>query len=87
MAERLKRVTEAEAMRARDMGLGLGIEVIPDHPQRVLTETLALGRLHGLTVYNASYLDLAMREGTPLATLGGPLANAARRAGVPLVEP
>lgn len=87
VAERRKRVTEAEAMRARDIGLGLGIEVFPDHPQRVLTEILALARQHGLTLYDASYLDLAMREGVPLATLDGPLGNAARRAGVALVEP
>ena len=87
VAERRKRVTETEAMRARDIGLGLAIQVVPDHPQRVLTETLALARQHGLTVYDASYLDLAMREGVPLATLDGPLAMAARRAGVPLLEP
>lgn len=87
VAERRKRVTEAEAMRARDIVLGLDIEVCPDHPQRILTEILALGRLHGLSVYDASYLDLAMREGVPLATLDGPLSSAARRAGVPLVEP
>lgn len=87
VAERRRRVTEAEAMRARDIGLGLGIEVVPDHPQRVLTEVLALARQHGLTVYDASYLDLAMREGVPLASLGADLVAAAKRVGVPRCEP
>lgn len=87
VAERRRRLTEAEAARIRDHVLSLGIEVVPDQPPRVLTEVLALARYHGLTVYDASYLDLAVREGVPLATLDERLAEAARRAGVPLVEP
>ncbi len=87
VSERRKRLTEAQALRARDIGMGLGIDVVPDHPPRVLTEVLAVARLHGLTAYDAAYLDLAMREGVPLATLDDRLAEAARRAGVPLVEP
>lgn len=62
-SERRGRISEAEAARARDIGANLGVEVVPDHPPRVMTEVLALARLHGLTVYDASYLDLAMREG------------------------
>jgi predicted nucleic acid-binding protein len=87
VAERRGRMTEAETSRIRDHVLGLGIEVIPDHPERVATEVLALARQHGLTAYDASYLDLAMREGIPLATLDDRLIEAARRAGVSLVEP
>ncbi len=86
VAERRRRLTEAEAARIRDNVLCLGIQVVPDHPPHVLTEVLALARQHGLTVYDASYLDLAMREGLPLATLDERLAEAARRCGVPLVE-
>jgi len=37
-----------------------------------------------LPVYDAAYLELAIREGVPLATLDGDLQNAARTAGVPL---
>ncbi|MBT9559508.1 MAG: type II toxin-antitoxin system VapC family toxin [Myxococcales bacterium] len=85
VAERRGRLTETSARQLRDHMLGLGIVVVPDHPPRVLTDVLALARLHGLTAYDASYLDLAMREGVPLATLDSRLAEAARRAGVPNV--
>jgi predicted nucleic acid-binding protein len=46
---------------------------------------MALARRHRLTVYDAAYLELALREGVPLATLDGPLANAARTEGVPVL--
>ena len=49
-------------------------------------QTLALARRHGLTIYDAVYLELAQRENIPLATLDGKLANAARAEKVPLIE-
>jgi predicted nucleic acid-binding protein len=47
---------------------------------------LSLARTHKLTVYDAAYLELAGREGIPLATLNADLVRAARTAGVPLIE-
>ena len=47
-----------------------------------LADTLHLARRHGLSSYDASYLELALRTGLPLATLDRDLANAARKAGV-----
>jgi predicted nucleic acid-binding protein len=38
-----------------------------------------------LTIYDAAYLELALREGLPLATLDEALVAAARAEGVPLV--
>lgn len=84
-AERRKRVTEAEASQARDIVAGLGIKVVADHPARVLHEVLALARQHELTVYDASYLDLAIRERLPLASLDQRLVDAARRRGVEIL--
>jgi predicted nucleic acid-binding protein len=46
---------------------------------------MALARRHRLTVYDAAYLELALRENVPLATLDAPLAAAARAEGVPLL--
>jgi predicted nucleic acid-binding protein len=46
---------------------------------------LTLARRHRLTVYDAAYLELALREGLPMATLDEALAGAARSEGVPLV--
>lgn len=44
------------------------------------------GQAAGLTAYDACYLDLALRQGAALATFDRQLAEAARRAGVQLVE-
>ncbi len=45
---------------------------------------VALARSHRLTVYDAAYLELALRVDAPLATLDRKLAAAARAVGVPL---
>lgn len=44
--------------------------------------TIRLADLHGLTVYDAAYLELAQRRRLPLATLDKALADAARAAGI-----
>lgn len=49
-----------------------------------VTVLLPLARVHKLSSYDASYLDLALREGLPLATRDARLAEAARRCGVVL---
>ena len=46
---------------------------------------LGLARGHRLTVYDAAYLELALRERVPLATLDGALAAAARAERVSLM--
>jgi predicted nucleic acid-binding protein len=46
---------------------------------------LRLARAHRLSVYDAAYLELARREGLPLATLAGDLRKAAASEGVALV--
>lgn len=42
---------------------------------------MALAREHGLSAYDANYLDLALRTGSSLATFDRPLATAMRHAG------
>ena len=49
---------------------------------RALADTLQIARRYRLSAYDASYLELAMREGLPLATLDEDLQKAARKAGV-----
>jgi predicted nucleic acid-binding protein len=41
-----------------------------------------LARRHKLSAYDASYLELAIRLGVPLATLDVDLQKAAKKAGV-----
>ncbi len=47
--------------------------------------TLLLADLHRLTVYDATYLELALRLSLPLATLDDNLRRAAQREGVKLM--
>ena len=44
----------------------------------------SLAVAHGLTVYDAAYLGVAMQEGLPLASLDGALVRAAQNAGAQL---
>ena len=46
---------------------------------------LRLARTHRLSVYDAAYLELAKREGLPLATLDADLRGAAAEEGVALL--
>jgi len=63
------------------------IRVEQEPADRMLNEIFALAREHQLSTYDASYLDLAMRRGLPLATLDKSLRRAAGRCGVPLFKP
>jgi predicted nucleic acid-binding protein len=45
---------------------------------------LSLAREQGLSTYDAAYLELAIREGLPLATLDTELKKAAKAVGVKL---
>ncbi len=63
----------------------MAIEVDAATSEHAWVDTLGLARRHSLTAYDASYLELALREGLPLATLDESLRSAADRAGVPAV--
>ena len=49
-------------------------------------EVLRIGREHNLTVYDALYLELALRLDRPLATLDRKLARAAEAAGAAVFD-
>ena len=49
---------------------------------QALSGTLQLARRYKLSACNASYLELALRRGLPLATLDENLQKAAKKAGV-----
>jgi predicted nucleic acid-binding protein len=53
--------------------------------QAVFDQIQTLCRDHGLTPYDAAYLDLAKTSGLPLATLDGDLIRASEKAGVVLI--
>lgn len=62
----------------------LPIEIDAETNARAWNGTAALARRHGLTLYDAAYLELATRRGLPLATFDGQLARAAVAGKVPL---
>ena len=61
-----------------------GVDINPDMAtfQQALSDTLQVARRYRLSAYDASYLELAMRTGLPLATLDEDLQKAAKKAGV-----
>lgn len=63
----------------------LPIEIDPDTNDYAWTTTLRLADAHQITVYDASYLELALRRNLPLATRDQELAAAATSAGVVLL--
>lgn len=80
--ERRKRLLthQVDGMLGRLAAMRIAVETEPVE-MRVL---LDLARRFELSVYDASYVELAMRRGLPLATRDAPLARAARAAGIPL---
>ena len=84
VAERRDRLSKADSARFLSLLEQLPIAVEQETPGRMLGEIVALAREHGLSTYDASYLDLAMCQGLPLATRDKALRRAALAAGVPL---
>jgi len=87
MAERRGRLTPAETVRFLDLLAALPITVQDEPEGRILREIRALARDHNLSVHDACYLDLAMREAMPLATVDAALRRAATVVGVEVLSP
>ena len=63
----------------------LPIETDVASTSKTATQTAELARTYGLSVYDAAYLELAMRRGVPLATRDPLLVPAAKKAGVTIL--
>ena len=84
MGERRKRSTHADARRWIVVLETLPITLDGETAAHARNDTLKLARAQNLSAYDAAYLELALREGLPLATLDAGLKAAARAVGVPL---
>lgn len=82
VAERRERISQKNTAYILSRLSRLRI-VVTDRPDDQIV--LAIARLHRLTFYDAAYLELAMRETIPLATLDNALAKAAKVEDVPLL--
>lgn len=85
VAERQKRLSESDSIRFITLLSQLPIVVEYERPEKMMRELLALARAYNLSSYDASYLDLAMRKGFPIATLDNKLIEAARRIDVQIL--
>jgi len=85
-AERKERLKQADSMRFLALLLHLPIEAEKEWSTEAMPDLLALGRNLGLSSYDLSYLDLAVRRGCPLATLDQKLTGAAKKTGVSILE-
>ena len=84
MAERRKRTSMAEMEQSLELAFALPVLTDEETNLRCRNETLALARQFALTVYDAAYLELAMRRRAGLATVDKALARAAKVAGIEL---
>jgi len=82
VAERRGRVTRAMVAGFLEYLGSLPVVVEQCDSERIFGEVLLLAREQGLSVYDAAYLDLALRLGLPLATQDDALRTAASRVGV-----
>jgi predicted nucleic acid-binding protein len=85
MAERRGRISLAERTRALSALAELPIQIDERTAALAFGATSALAAMRDLTVYDACYLELALRLGLPLASLDKRLCQAASTAGVSLI--
>lgn len=83
--ERREKLTAAERAAAIGFFGGLPIDIDDQTHARAWAATYDLALAHKLTVYDAGYLELALRAGLPLATLDSDLVHAATKLGVPVL--
>ena len=82
MNERRGRFTAQQVADTLADSAALGIEIDDRHDEASI---LGLARQHGLSVYDAAYLEVAYRRGLPLATLDQLLSTAAAANGVAVI--
>jgi predicted nucleic acid-binding protein len=87
MGERRDRSTEADTARWLGSLALLPIEVDTRRAPEVFSAVAPLARAHGLTSYDGSYLELAVRRSVPFATMEPRLQQVAKKLGVALFRP
>ena len=86
VGERRRRIKPADTARFLAILDAFPITVDDETVAHAWADTMHLARAHNLSAYDASYLELAIRLGLPLAALDGKLRAAAEAVGVPLFE-
>ena len=86
VAERRNRLKQVDSVRFITLLSQLPIVVELEKPERKMKDFLALGRANNLSSYDAAYLDLAMRNDCPIATLDKKLVEAAENVEVTILK-
>lgn len=86
-AERIHRLEPTESTAFLGLLQSLPIRIDALDARRVFDATHRLARTHGIPTSDATYLDLALRLGLPLATLDSRLRDAAGREGLRIFSP
>lgn len=81
-AKRRQRITQAGITEFLALLEGFNIQFDNEAATRGFHEILALAAAENMTTYDATYLELAMRLGLPLATKDKQLQTAAARNGI-----
>jgi predicted nucleic acid-binding protein len=87
VGERRKRLSSTETTEVLQLLSKLPIEVDERSGFPFAANVLTLARRHGLSAYDAAYLELAQRLALPIATLDRRLQTAAKAAGINLYVP
>ena len=86
VAERKKRLRQADSVRFITLLSQLPIIVEYERTGTIMNDLLTLARANDLSSYDASYLDLSLRKGLPIATLDARLLEAAKNLNVPILK-
>jgi len=83
-AQRRKRI---DAVKRRELVMAASaLRLRVDREPVSMADMDALAASHGLSVYDAAYLELAMRRGLPMATLDAAIRKAMEASSVALVD-
>ena len=85
-SERRGRIVASEIGPFLEILGDLPISIDDQTAENALGETLTLARTWRLSAYDAAYLELALREGCPLASLDAPLNEAAAGLGIAIFQ-
>jgi len=85
MAERRNRLTSADVHRHLSHLRALPIEVDAPAFEEAWSGAQSLARKHKLTIYDAAYLEAAIRRGVALGSLDNELRAAAKAESVPIL--
>lgn len=87
LAERKNRINTLIANNFKNTLTVLPIEVDSSADERIFDTVYELGRELKLTAYDAAYLEIALREKIPVATLDAALIRAAKKINIEIFNP